>query len=634
MLNSIRNWVNTLGAKILLGLLVLAFAAWGIEGVFAARGQTVVATVGDAEIESETFARAFEGRLQQLRQSTGSGISAEDARRIGYDQIVINQLATQTALDEEARALGIAASDGAVRDAITGFPQFRDATGRFDRSAYEASLRRNRLRQAVFEETIRADLAREALLQSIGNGTTAPRALAETLYRYRNEERSFEHIALEPGDVDSPGEPTEQQLSEFHQENAARFTAPEYRKIAYVALTIEDVADGIERTNDELREVYDAQIARFTTPERRSVEQMVFDTEAEAKEAFDEIDGGEPFAKVAEGRGLTAQDVSLGTVTRDELPDTLADVAFAADDTGLVAPVETPLGWSLMNIRSIQEERVTSFDDAKATLAAEINLTEARRRVPDMSISLDDQLAGGFTLEEAAEQSGSRYGEIEAVDETGRDADGNRIADLPQDREFLSQVFSTDVNEDPYLIEGTNGDYFALIVEEITPATLRPIDTIRDELTTAWELSEREKALATLTGELVERLRGGDTLADIAEDYDTEVKTAGPGTRTDRSLGLSADLLETVFSIDEGEPAEGLASNGLTRLVGVLSGIDGATSDDDVAAIDRSTEEYAAQLSQDMVDQFSRSARERHPLILNPQAIEAVFSPQHGGMGY
>jgi peptidyl-prolyl cis-trans isomerase D len=321
-------------------------------------------------------------------------------------------------------------------------------------------------------------------------------------------------------------------------------------------------------------------------------------------------------------------------VTRDDLPGTLTEAAFGADKAGIVDPVETPLGWSLMNIRSIQAEQVTSFDDAKAALADEMNMIEARRRVPDMSISLDDQLAGGFSLKEAAEQSGSRYGEIEAVDETGRDADGNRIADLPEDREFLSQVFSTEANEDPYLIDGTNGDYFALIVEDITPATLRPIDTIREELVDAWEFAEREKALATLTGELAERLKNGDDVADIAEEYETEVKTAGPGTRTDRSLGLSADLLETVFSIEQGEAAEGLASNGLTRVVGIVTEIDAAASEEDVAAIDRSTEQYAARLAQDMVDQFSRSARERHPLIINPQAIEAVFSPQHGGMGY
>jgi len=196
MLNSMRNSVGSIWAKILLGLLVVAFAAWGLEGVFAARTQTVAAKVGNAEINVQDFARTFDNRLRALRARTGSNITPEDARRSGYDRLVLDELVTETALDEEAVALGIAASDRAVSDAIIDFPQFKDAYGKFDRTAYEASLRRNRLRQDEFEEGIRRDLARDALLQSIGNGTTAPRTLAETLYKYRNEKRSFDYIEL------------------------------------------------------------------------------------------------------------------------------------------------------------------------------------------------------------------------------------------------------------------------------------------------------------------------------------------------------------------------------------------------------------------------------------------------------
>ena len=124
MLNSLRNSVNSLGAKILLGLLVLAFAAWGLEGVFAARTQTVAATVGKAEIQVQDFAREFDGRLRSLRQTTGSSLTTEDARRSGFDQIVLSQMATQTALTEEARSLGLDASDVAVGRAIRTAPQF------------------------------------------------------------------------------------------------------------------------------------------------------------------------------------------------------------------------------------------------------------------------------------------------------------------------------------------------------------------------------------------------------------------------------------------------------------------------------------------------------------------------------
>jgi peptidyl-prolyl cis-trans isomerase D len=634
MLNALRNSVGSIGAKILLGLLVLAFAAWGIEGVFAARTQTVVATVGDAEIEVQEFSRTFDGRLAALRRTTGSNITAEDARRSGFDRIVLEQMATQTALSEEAKALGLDASDTAVSAAIMDFPQFRDAYGKFDRTAYDASLRQNRLRQNEFEENIRKDLARDALLQSIGNGTTAPRALAETLYKYRNEKRSFTYIALSPADVEDPGEPTDEALSTFHQENAARFTAPEFRKISFVALTVKDVASRLERTDQELLETYNARIDSYTTPERRRVEQIVFDTEEEAKEAAKKIADGEPFAKLAEARGLSAQDVSLGTQSKDDLPGNLAEAAFAPDEPGLVDPVGTALGWSLLNIRSIEPEKVVTFEEAKEALRTELTTTEARQVVPERSVDLDDQLAGGATLKEAAEQANARYAEVAAVDATGRDPNGDRVAELPDDPEFLAQVFATRVGDEPTLIEGTTGDYFSLSVEEITEAALRPLDTIKEEVAGAWEVAEREKALEVLAKNLVDRLEDGANLVELAEGNEAEIKTAGPGTRSDRSLGLSADLLDTLFDAELNEAAQGMSSDGLTRLIGRVAEIDSATGEDDVAAIDRSTEAYAARLAQDFVDQFTRTARERHPIAVNAQAIDAVFTAPHGGLGY
>ena len=633
MLNALRNSVGSLGAKILLGLLVLAFAAWGLEGVFAARTQTVAAQVGEAEISTQDFSRQFDSRLAALRQQTGSSITPEDARRSGFDRVVLNQMATQAALDEEARLLGLDASDEAVVKAIREFPQFNDAYGKFDRTAYEQSLVRNRVRQNQFEESIRKDLARDALLQSIGNGTTAPRVLAETLYTYRNEKRALEHISLSPSDVDEPAEPTDAELATFHEENAERFTAPEYRKISYVALTVKDVAATIEKTDEELREAYDDRLADYTTPERRSLELMVFDTEEDAKEAVKKIEGGESFAKLAEARGLSAEDVSLGVQAKDEIPGGLADAAFAPTETGITDPVATARGWSLLNIRSITPENVVSFEDAKDALRTELTTIEARQVIPEQSIALDDQLAGGSSLQEAAEQSGGRYGEIDAVDATGRDPNGERVDDLPTEAIFLSSVFEGEVGEDPSLIEGETGDFYAIRVLEVIESALRPLDTVKDDVSGAWEVAQREEALEALTVELKGRLENGETLEEIAEGLDAEVEMAGPGTRTDRSLGLSADLLTALFSAEEGDAVEGQAADGLSRGVGTVAEIVKATSEDDVAAIDRSTEAYAARLSQDFVDQFSRTARDRHPLQMNQQAIDAVFTGGHGG-GY
>ena len=400
-----------------------------------------------------------------------------------------------------------------------------------------------------------------------------------------------------------------------------------------MALTVKDVAASIEKSEQDLKVEYNSRLDAYTTPERRRVEQIVFDSEEEAKEAAQQIADGESFAKLAETRGLSAQDVSLGIQTKDELPGALSDAAFAPKEPGLVEPVGTALGWSLLNILSIEPRNVVTFEEAKEELEEELTTTEARQLVPERSVDLDDQLAGGSSLTEAAEQSGARYAEIVAIDATGRDENGDRVADLPDDPEFLARIFTTDVGEEPTLIEGTTGDYFSLSVEEITEAALRPLDTIKDQVSGAWEVSEREKALEELTASHVEKLNGGTDLANLAKELDLEVKSAGPGTRTDRSLGFSTELLSEIFEAAEGDALEGGSSDALTRVVGVITEIVPATSEEDITAIDRSTENYAARLAQDFVDQFTRTARSRHPVEANQQAIDAVFTNPGGGYG-
>lgn len=625
MLNSMRKSVGSLGAKILLGLLILAFAAWGVADVFTGRTDTVVAQVGEAEIDAVEYRRSMEDQIRFLQRTRGINLSIEDARNSGIDQLVLRRMTTDTAIDEDARSFGLDASDAIVAETIREAPHFQNAYGDFDKELYERSLGYRGLRVSEYERTVRRELARDGLLQAIGAGTSAPRSLTEALHNYRNEKRSFEYIALSPEDVDDPGEPTDAQLETFHTENAARFTAPEYRTLRILSLTAEDLGNAIEIPDEELRALYDDAIDSYTTPERRNVEQIVFDSEDEAKKALEKVENGDSFAKVAEARGLSASDVALGTVTKSDLPGALADAAFTPEEPGMTGPVGTALGWALLNIRSIEPEKITPFDDVKETLRSQMQENRARRLLPEKSVDADDLIAGGSSLKEAAAQSGARFIEIEAVDSTGRDPKGERIADLPRDPGLLTRAFNLETGEEPVLAETDAGNYFAIAVDGVTEAALRPLDSIEDEVTLAWETAQRNKALETLASELIERLEDS-SLKELAEDLGKEVETAGPLTRSDRATPLSPPLMKALFESEEGDALQGGAAVGPNRFVGIVSEIVSAKSGDDLAAIDRAAEAYTAAMAQDFVHVYSQSAIDRHPVRAYPQAIDRALS--------
>lgn len=624
MLESLRNSVNSWTAKVLLALLVLSFAVWGISDVFTNRAATVVATVGEKEVTTAEFANALSNDLQSLGRQAGRVVSISEARQLGREQIVLARLSTRKALNAEAEALGLSASPAAIREAIQTAPVFQGPDGTFNRYIYESALRQEGLTPGEYEDGVRQDLARDAMLQAVGAGTAAPRALAEALHVYRNEQRILDYILLSKADVEDPGEPTDDQVAAFHTENADRFSAPDFRALSWVALTPESMADSIEIDEDRVAQAYDSRLPEFTRPATRALDQLLFTTEEDAAAAKAKADEGTDFAALVEEQGQTMRDVSLGTVERGTLPEATDEAAFAATETGIVGPVRTAFGWSLLNIRVLSDEAVTPLEEVRDTLRRDLAMVEARDLLIEESVAMDDEIAGGASLTEIAARTAAVYGTAPAIDARGRGPDGEPVEGLPAIPGFLSGAFAMAEDAEPVLVEADGGGYYSVTVDGITAATLRPLDDVRDEVVAAWKDAQRTEALADLATELRARLGEGATLVALAAEQGKDVSTTVPVRRSDVAPPLTAEIVARLFRADTGGVVGGEVAGGY--LVGTLREVVVNDADVETAAVDSTAERYSRQFANDVVQGFSRDAVERHPLMLYPRAIDATMA--------
>src|SRR5690606_10295985 len=110
MLNTMRKYATGWVAQILLGLLVLSFAVWGIADVFTGVGNHSVARVGNTDISSVSFDRAYRRELQAMSQRVGQQITPDQARMLGIPNQVLGRLVTEAALDDQADSLSIGVS--------------------------------------------------------------------------------------------------------------------------------------------------------------------------------------------------------------------------------------------------------------------------------------------------------------------------------------------------------------------------------------------------------------------------------------------------------------------------------------------------------------------------------------------
>jgi peptidyl-prolyl cis-trans isomerase D len=537
MLNAMRKRAGSWIVKALLLLLVLSFAIWGIGDVFygGARNPTV-ATVGGSEISASELATAFNQSLNNLQRQLGSQIDRERAIQLGLMQQTLRDLVARRLIDLRARDMGITVADDTLRDLITQNPTFQTG-GQFDRSRFEQLLRANGLTEDGYLAILRQDVMRSTLTGSLAGPLSAPGILVDALYRHRNEQRSGRYLAIDPASVTDLPRPSAEELQAYHDAHAERFTAPEFRKITFITLAPEDLSDEVQVSEEQVEAEYQARIAQYRTSEQRTVEQLLATDRAALEQAAERVAEGASFAEAAEAlaeQGVVADD--LGVVARGGLPAELESAIFALGEGEVSAVTESPFGWHLFRVTDVEPETVTPLADVRDALREELQLAEARDRLPAFANQLDDELAAGQPLPEAAAALGLQTETLDAVDRQGRDPAGETPEALPSWPELLTVAFETPAGETSLLEETDAGTYFVVQVDEVQPPRVKLVEEVQAELTEAWQAEQRGELARERAEKLLARLRDGLTLEALADEAGATVQPIAPVKRVDQGL--------------------------------------------------------------------------------------------------
>ena len=535
-----KNVVKETAVWVMMGMLILGLGGFGVTNFGG--GVSTVGTVGDVDITADDYARAFQSQVSAFSQQVGQPISSQEALAFGLDRQVLQSLVTQAALDNEAGRVGLSVGDEVVATEITSLDAFKGVSGAFDREAYRFALDRTNQTEAEFESGLRRDITRQLLQGMVAGGFVAPETLTDTLYAWIAERRGFSMIRLGEADLATPvPDPTEDELKAFHSDNIDRFTTPEAKRITYAALLPEAIAADQPVDDAVLRDLYQSRIDEFVIPERRIVERLVYPDQAAADAGRAELDAGATFDDLVAARGLTLDAIDLGDVTREDL-GAAADAVFAGAEGDVIGPVASDLGPALYRVVTALDGEETSFEDARAALAIEIQTDAARRAISDKVELVDDLLAGGATLEDLAKEAGMTLGTIDHV--VGRQGSAT-IEGYPAFREAADAVMADDF---PQAIVLEDGGLVALRLDEIVPAAAIPFDEAREAVDAAWRAEALTKALAARAIEIKSAIEGGAAIGSFGiVDVTPEIARDG------FVSGTPETLLPAVFSMSAGD---------------------------------------------------------------------------------
>jgi peptidyl-prolyl cis-trans isomerase D len=606
-----KSVVKEAAVWIMLGMLILGLGGFGVTSFGG--GVSTVGTVGKAEITADDYARAFQSQLSSFSQQVGQPISAQEGLAFGLDRQVLQGLVTRAALDNEAARVGLSVGDAVVATEIRAMDAFKGISGAFDREAYSFALSRSNQTEADFEGDMRRDIARSLLQGMVAGGFAAPDALTDTLYRWISERRGFSMLRLGEADLLTPlPDPTEDELKAFHTDNIAIFTKPEAKRITFAALLPEEIAADQPVDEAVLRDLYQSRIGEFVIPERRMVERLVYPDQAAADAARAELDGGTTFDALVTARGLTLDAIDLGDVTREDLA-AAADAVFAAAEGDVVGPVASDLGPALFRVAGVLSAEETTFEEARDTLAIEIQTDAARRAISDKVEMVDDLLAGGATLEDLAKEAGLTLGTLDHV--VGQQ--GSAIIEgYPAFREAADAVLADDF---PQAILLEDGGLVALRLDEVVPSAPIPFDDAREAVDAAWRADALAKALSARAIEVKAAIEGGAAIGTFGI-VDVTPETARDGFIT----GAPETLLPAVFAMSEGD-VRVIEAEGFIAVVRLDSIQPAASEGDDAEALRAAIAAQAEQaISADAFTAFTNALGTEAGITLDQTVINAV----------
>ena len=602
MLSTIRAFAKSPYAAVLIALLIVSFAVFGIRDVFRAKVADAVIVAGGRTVSAADYKRAFDGYKAQVEQQAGRSITPELAAANGLDRQVLEGVATRESFADLLNNIGLRPADKLIAAEIQKIPAFFDqVSGRFDEKAYKQKLGENGMTPAVFESRMRDEITQDQVAKGLIAGMRAPRAYTAMAAIYGLESRDLGYFVVEPGSVPQPAAPTDAQLTELMKQNASQLTRPEFRILTVARFSPALVSAGLAVDEADVKKRFDYRKDTLSTPPTRTIIQIPAKDPAVADQIGQRLAKGETPSAIARSLGVEA--ITYADKPQTAIPDHKVAAAAFALPVGQVAPVRGDLGLAVVKVVSATPGRAVTLEEVRPAIEAEIRKDAASEKVYALTQTYDDAHQGGANLAASAAKAGVPVVTIGPLTQTGRDLQAQPVPGLSQ--KLMETAWALPAGGESEVEDAGGGEFFAVRVEKIIPPALPQLAEVKPKLLQYWRMRELTKAMQARADGLAARVKGGETLDAVAASAGARVVRVPAISRQTAGQNplLSQDMLARIFTSRPGETF----TAGFNRLGFVVGRLE-AIHTGDGATIARMAEDLRPQMSQAFVRELGESA--------------------------
>lgn len=531
MLQTIRDRSKGIVAYIIIGLLIIPFALFGVYNYFTGGSNPPVATVNGIKITRTELDSAVQRQQAQLRKTLGDQYNPVtfDAGRMRRQ--VLDQLIDQAVLLRFVHGHGFRITDESLRSFIRSQPYFL-VNGQFSNEHYRAVLRQNGYSAEQYE----AQLRQEQLLQQLELGIAATSVVTKhdvaQFVALERQDRDLAWLKIDSASFRNQSQVDNKAIEHYYDTHKQAFQQPAQVKISYIELSENALTNQLKPDEKALHQFYEEfKDSRFTVPAARDIRNILIklpenpgkqQVEAARKQIEtlrQKIVQGVDFAAIAhrysQDVGSARRGGDLGFVRRGETVEAVEKVAFKLPVGEISEPIRSRFGWHLIEVAAIRPGGVKPFSEVEAQIRQEL----LGRQVAKRFYELSNQVANyAYEHPDSLKPVADKYGfKIQQSDWFSQAGTKEGIASHPQ---IVKAAFRDDV-----LKQGLNsqsidlGDARQIIlrVDHQKPAAVLPFDEVRDQIRDRLIVSNASEQAQALGAKLLEDAKSGRSLESLAK---------------------------------------------------------------------------------------------------------------------
>jgi len=541
--------------QIVLVLIAVTFAFFGLDTFNQANNADVIATVEGEKITQQAFEQELRQQQERMRETTRGNFDPAMFDKPEIKRAILDNLITQRLLMIQARAAGLKVSDKMLAETIAGIGAFQKG-GQFDKEVYASVLRRQGRTPLTFEADVAQELSTRQVADVYLQNGYASSAVTEQLIRLNGQQRvvALSSMMLDP--LIAQAKVADADIKKYYEANLSEFEMAEQIKVEYVIFSAEDLQSQVTVSEAEIKKYYDEHAPEFGTQEQRQASHILISVSAKAsgvekdaaklkaEQVLQQVkQAPQKFAELAkqysQDQGSAAAGGDLGMFGRGMMVPPFEEAVFKLKVGEISDLVQTDFGYHIIKLTAIAGAKTKPLSEVREDIAQKMKVQKGSDIYAEMAGKFSDILfEQSDTLKAAAEQ-------VKMPIQKSAWLTKKQMPVAPWTDKALQAVFADDLvknKRNSPAVEIAPNTLLAARMVEFKPASTRPLAevdaVIRQKLSRA-----QAKEMLNKAGEL--------TLSKLQRGEKASLAWSNPLTVTrEKHVGLDEGLSRLIFQAD------------------------------------------------------------------------------------